>query len=174
MYIFKIKDNSAALDVAILRTLFLATAIASLFFNNSSSLLIRYVPAMVLLIVCFFTKVFLVTRKISKYLLLIIGSVLLFIAVHSASAVILFFITGMLPGLFYKSPLVEAGNDAVILKRMIGSNNYKWNDFNNVVLKDNLLTLDFKNNKVLQLETEESTSIDEKVFNTFCAGKIMQ
>lgn len=34
-----------------------------------------------------------------------------------------------------------------------------WNQLNNVILRDDLLTLDFKNNKVLQLEVLDETGI---------------
>ena len=42
---------------------------------------------------------------------------------------------------------------------------YKWSDLSNVVLKDNIITLDFKNNKFLQEEI--NTSVDENLFNAF-------
>jgi hypothetical protein len=46
----------------------------------------------------------------------------------------------------------------------------KWWALENVVLKDTLLTLDFKNNKILQSEIlfEESNVPDEQEFNEFC------
>ncbi len=44
---------------------------------------------------------------------------------------------------------------------------YLWNTFNNVILKDNILTLDFKNNHLIQAEVEEPKNIDEKKFNSF-------
>jgi len=43
---------------------------------------------------------------------------------------------------------------------------YQWDQFLNVVLKDNILTLDFKNNKLLQAEVA-TTNINEDAFNTF-------
>ena len=46
---------------------------------------------------------------------------------------------------------------------------YYWNDLNNVVLKDGLLTIDFKTNKLLQRFVNDA--VDNKVeeeFNTFC------
>jgi len=47
--------------------------------------------------------------------------------------------------------------------------NYVWQQFKNVMLKDNLLTLDFSNNKILQKETETDVSPEtEKEFNEFC------
>lgn len=46
---------------------------------------------------------------------------------------------------------------------------YAWQEIANLILKDNLLTIDFKNNKVLQKETEsEVTPEIEKEFNQFC------
>ena len=43
-----------------------------------------------------------------------------------------------------------------------------WNELNNVVLKDGLLTIDFKNNKLVQALTEGDDFPDEKEFNDFC------
>jgi hypothetical protein len=48
---------------------------------------------------------------------------------------------------------------------------YKWNDFSNVVLKDNILTLDFKNNNLLQAEIA-TTNINEDAFNTFAKEQL--
>ncbi|BAV07855.1 hypothetical protein SAMN05421788_103200 [Filimonas lacunae] len=45
-----------------------------------------------------------------------------------------------------------------------------WNLLSNVVLKDTLLTLDYKNNKLLQ--TEVITEVNEAVFNAFCARQL--
>lgn len=48
---------------------------------------------------------------------------------------------------------------------------YTWNDFNNVILKDGLLTIDFKDNKLIQQLVEpKSATVDEKEFNDFCTG----
>ena len=48
---------------------------------------------------------------------------------------------------------------------------FLWNQFSNVVLKDNILTLDFKNNKLLQGEIE-TTNINEDAFNTFAQEQL--
>ena len=50
---------------------------------------------------------------------------------------------------------------------------YNWSDFSNIVLKDNILTLDFKNNKVIQQETiDEPGDADEDEFNAWCREKL--
>ena len=45
---------------------------------------------------------------------------------------------------------------------------FNWSDLNNLILKDNLLTIDFKNDKVLQLYLPENNQIKEQDFNDFC------
>ena len=48
-----------------------------------------------------------------------------------------------------------------------------WQDLSNVVLKDRLLTIDFKNNKLLQQDIDaKSYDVNEKDFNEFCKGQI--
>ena len=48
-----------------------------------------------------------------------------------------------------------------------------WNEISNAVLKDDLLTLDFKNNKLVQqLVDESSPTINEKEFNDFCKSRL--
>jgi len=49
---------------------------------------------------------------------------------------------------------------------------FEWNVFNNVILKDNVLTLDFKNNKLIQAEIEKSQNINEQQFNSFAKSKL--
>jgi hypothetical protein len=44
-----------------------------------------------------------------------------------------------------------------------------WQELNNVILKDRILTIDHKNDHLVQGEiAPESFSIDEKLFNAFC------
>ena len=51
--------------------------------------------------------------------------------------------------------------------------NIQWDVLSNVILKDGLLTIDFKNNHLLQSEIETTNNkIDETVFNHFCQLQI--
>jgi len=59
------------------------------------------------------------------------------------------------------------------------SSEHSWEQLNNVVLRDGLLTLDFKNNKILQVEPDwQLTVMDkeytvlEKEFNDFCRQQL--
>ncbi|HUS03183.1 MAG TPA: hypothetical protein VMY77_15700 [Chitinophagaceae bacterium] len=51
------------------------------------------------------------------------------------------------------------------------SKKYQWDEFSNVMLKDNILTLDFKNNKLLQAEIVNK-NINEDAFNTFAKEQL--
>lgn len=53
-----------------------------------------------------------------------------------------------------------------IVKMNFPKKKFEWDMFNNVLLKDNVLTLDFKNNTLLQAEVEKS-DVNEIDFNSF-------
>ena len=49
----------------------------------------------------------------------------------------------------------------------------EWRELNNVILKDGLLTVDFKNNKLLQSEiVNPIQAVNEKEFNEFCMTQL--
>ena len=74
----------------------------------------------------------------------------------------------------YIQPQVDFNDEGLQIKKTFYSKLYQWQELSNVILKDNLLTLDFKNNKVLQLEVEEKENFDEKMFNEFCGTRIYE
>jgi hypothetical protein len=49
-----------------------------------------------------------------------------------------------------------------------------WNELSNLVLKDGLLTIDFKNDKLIQQSVAETLGqpLDEAAFNEFCRSRI--
>ncbi|MBI3138663.1 MAG: hypothetical protein HYZ15_08775 [Sphingobacteriales bacterium] len=48
----------------------------------------------------------------------------------------------------------------------------KWQELNAVILRDGLLTIDFKNNKLIQQTIDENSLVDEQEFNDYCRGQI--
>jgi hypothetical protein len=64
--------------------------------------------------------------------------------------------------------------DRIVINSLI-RRRYAWTDLTNVVLKDDLLTLDFKNNKLLQKEVvddEDEDNADEEEFNMYCRQRL--
>jgi hypothetical protein len=162
------------MDVAVLRALLALAAIAALFFKTTAPFYINISVSVILFSLSVFVRMILLKYSIRPILLAGVSAVLFFVATHAAGLAVVLLLAGILPTFFYKTPLVEVGKENVVVKKMIGSTVYEWEQFGNLILKDNLLTLDFKNNKVLQLEIEENTAIDEKAFNAFCASHLIQ
>ena len=69
-----------------------------------------------------------------------------------------------------KLPLEIGFSDDRIVINTLLKKRYDWQDFNNIILKDGLLTLDFKNNKLLQKQTldDDEDDADEDEFNAYC------
>ncbi len=51
---------------------------------------------------------------------------------------------------------------------------YQWNQMSNVMLRDSILTLDFNNNKLIQLEIDNEKNINEIEFNEFAQQQIIK
>jgi hypothetical protein len=62
-------------------------------------------------------------------------------------------------------------DSSFIKRRNFPWKKYQWQQLNNVILKDNLLTIDFKSNKLLQAEITND-DINEKQFNNFAKEQL--
>lgn len=70
---------------------------------------------------------------------------------------------------------IEIGfSDQEIVFNSLLKKRYQWTQFDNIVLKDGLLTLDFANNRILQREVEddEEDEADEDEFNAYCRKQL--
>lgn len=64
-------------------------------------------------------------------------------------------------------------DEGVHLVRVFKTVVFPWTEMDNVILKDNLLTIDLKSNKIIQVEImENSRMVDEAEFNLFCKEHI--
>lgn len=110
-------------------------------------------------------------KTVYRYALFIAG--MLWIIVPSMQWLCVpFTILGFIEGTA-KLPLdVGFLDDRVVINTLL-KRRYSWTDFNNVILKDNLLTLDFKNNRLLQRETiDEDGDAEEDEFNAYCQEQL--
>ena len=73
----------------------------------------------------------------------------------------------------YKKTIALFSADGVRIKKVFTTMLYPWKKIDNVILKDNLLTIDLVTNKLIQAEIIELTDPeDEKLFNGFCAEQL--
>ena len=64
--------------------------------------------------------------------------------------------------------------DHVVINTLI-KRHFEWTAFNNVILRDGLLTLDFKTNRLMQKEVaddDDEDDADEEEFNAFCRERL--
>ena len=64
-----------------------------------------------------------------------------------------------------KKVMLTLSENGVLMASML-LKKYQWGDFNNIIMKDNIITLDFKNNRILQSEIQH-TIVSEEFFNNF-------
>ena len=85
---------------------------------------------------------------------------------------ILYFTAGVLEKAVKTKPHFLFNINEIVLHDF-PNKHYDWNQFNNIILKDGLLTLDFKNNKLYQKQIETTeTLIKETEFNDFCNERL--
>jgi len=72
-----------------------------------------------------------------------------------------------------KFPAEIGIDDNGVLFNTLPKKYYSWNEIRHIVIKDNLLTIDFKNNKLLQKEiSDDVPSHLEKEFNAYCTERM--
>jgi len=60
-------------------------------------------------------------------------------------------------------------NESQVIYPSFPKKKIDWQELSNLIIKDGLLTIDFKNNKIIQQQISDiSLTIDEKEFNDFC------
>jgi hypothetical protein len=72
-----------------------------------------------------------------------------------------------------KRTTVSFSDEEIQMTRVFKTVAFPWSAMQNVVLKDNLLTIDFKTNKIIQVEIiEGGRTVDEAEFNRFCNERL--
>jgi len=71
-----------------------------------------------------------------------------------------------------QKPIVSI-NESQVIYPSFPKKKINWQELSNLMIKDGLLTIDFKNNKIIQQQIADiSSSIDEKEFNDFCRQQL--
>ncbi|HEY5969749.1 MAG TPA: hypothetical protein VIU35_17330 [Chitinophagaceae bacterium] len=71
-----------------------------------------------------------------------------------------------------QKPIVSVSENQVIYPSF-PKKKIDWQELSNLIIKDGLLTIDFKNNKIIQQQIADiSSTIDEKKFNDFCRQQL--
>lgn len=86
-----------------------------------------------------------------------------------------FIIMALLEKLALTPEEIGFGDNEIVFSGMF-KKKITWNELSNVVLKDGIISIDFKNNRLIQKETDEDEDEDEDAseeeFNAFCENRL--
>ena len=168
MYKFSLKDKGSGPEITITRALLALAGFASFAVQTSHSYFFNVVAGILLLLSAFAIKIILQRFGINRVVLITIASFIFFLASGSVSFGIVLLLIGLSIKLLFKEQVIEIGELGIKIPNLTSVKVHHWFEFNNVVLKDGLLTLDFKTNKLTQLTINEVDMPPEKHFNEFC------
>ena len=110
------------------------------------------------------------TRIPDFIILFFIGIALIFIPLFNLLGV-LYLILAFISYRLSKPARIRFADEGIFLQS-VWSNSYQWEQVKFVVMKDSLVTIELKNDKLLQFEIEEVAGFDENDFKKYTAQKI--
>lgn len=174
-FVFTLKDNNLKAFNSFFWFLFFMHLIAAAFiavntFNSYQKNTAAFSIAVLLLITAIF---YLVKNKFNKknYQLVIFTLMVLFWMMQGAwlPAVMVAVAIALSSVILKKKSVAIFSAENIIITKSLFKKTYSWAAIQHAILKDNLLSIDFKNNHLLQVEiAADNFPIDESVFNQFC------
>ena len=154
--------------------LLLINSLLILFFalHNPSNYKILFVNTAIIFLIVFY-NLFSKRATIATYRLGYFLVAIAWIKLDYYWLAILFSILFFLGETLTKDTTVFINKTDISLKNLF-TKKYNWQSIKNIILKDGLLTIDFKNNKIFQSEIAEKISLtEENEFNDFCKKKLV-
>ena len=174
-FIIPLKDNKQEIDIAICRSLLLLSFFVTFLYKTEVNYVVNYLIGLLLLTAALFTKYLFIKIHIKKNVLLSIAAIFMFIATHTFTFALVLLFFGMLTNLLHKTPVITIDATEVRINKVLSNKGYSWQEFSNIILKDNLLTIDFKNNTIFQVEVDSTAAgINEHALNLFCNACLHQ
>jgi hypothetical protein len=168
-----LKNNRSEIEIITTRALLAIAGVASFVYTAERNYYAGIASGFLLFIMSFFVKTILDKYRLKRLLLLGIAAFLTYITTGSIVFAVVLFIHGFLFAMLNKKIKVTVDGTAIEVHYVFFKKKHSWNELKNVILKDSVLTIDFKSNRLLQTEiAEESFGTDEKLFNRFCIEQL--
>ena len=179
-FVFTLKDNNQKAFNSFFWFLFflhlIAAAVIAVNASNSNQ---KNTAALSIAIFLVITAVFYLLKnkfKLKNYQLILFLQMFLFWLALAAWLPAVIFAIAIIFAFFIlqkKSKVIFSEENITITKSLF-KKTQSWADVQNAVLKDNLLSVDFKNNHLLQVElAADNIPIDENSFNQFCKLQLL-
>lgn len=114
-------------------------------------------------------------KKISFASLLVCAGIGLSFFTDTGTIDSLFILAGIAEKYLNKNKEIGFSEAGIVISGLFPKK-YSWSELSNVIIKDDLLTMDFKNNKVLQHYTDDDEDdeyeVESEEFNEYCREKL--
>lgn len=172
MYTFVIKNDKTVIEIALVRAILAITAVACFVYANEKYLFISYLGSVIFIGASLFIKKIIEKLKLNKFIFLLISVLSLFIISGQIALPAILLLYGGLLKILNKGIEFIINETGIASKSIFVNTKYLWNEFNNVVIKDGLLTFDFKNNRLKYIAIEEV--VNEAKFNEYCRQQLAE
>lgn len=171
-----LKNNQSEAEILVTRCLFAVAAVASFVYaGEKTDYYLGVTLGIVLVILSLFVKTIINRYKLSRLALMGTGAIFTFITTGSILFAVILLIEGVFFQMLNKKVRVDINAESVIVQYVFQQKAYKWTWLQNVILKDGILTVDFKDDRLLQSEIETDLSAaDESKFNEFCREQLQR
>lgn len=168
-----VKNDRTETEILATRALLAIAGVAAYVYASEWNYYAGLALSALLFLSSFFVKTILNRFKINRFLLFGLVALLIFVTTRSVWFAVVLAVYGFFFQMLEKRVKVEFDGTAIIIHYVFFKRPVQWDKLNNVVLKDRILTIDFKTDKLMQAEiAAESFEIDEKSFNRFCAEQL--
>ncbi len=73
----------------------------------------------------------------------------------------------------FRGETITVSDKEILIPGLSASRTINWNELNNVVKRADLLTIDFRSNKLFQVEIENDHLVNDDEFNQYCHARLM-
>lgn len=123
----------------------------------------------------YYVRLFLQHKKLSLRPLYIVAALSLLLIPPINWLLIFFLAMALLEKMALTPEEIGFSDEEIVFNGMV-SKKVSWTELNNVVLKDGIISIDFKNNKLIQKETDDDDDgeddASEEEFNLYCAERL--
>ena len=170
-----LKDNRTEMETLVTRVMLVIAAVAAYVYATEWNYYAGLALSFLLLLSSVFVKTIVDKFKINRLVLLGLAALLTFVTTRSLGVAVGLILLGIFLHLLKRKIRVELKDDEIIIHHVFHMRPIPWDKLNNVILKDRILTIDFKSDKLMQAEiASESFDIDEKLFNGFCTRQLQK
>lgn len=158
--------------MVVIRAIF-AVAAAGAFARYADYGWIALLVAAMLIVISIYVNTIKAISKMPVVVMLVIAIALLCIVTQTPYFALVLVIHWILDKFISKEPKYQIDEFEIKITQLFTEKIFLWADVQNVIFKDGLLTVDFKNNRILQHTVRsKDTEFDEKSFNRFCISRL--